>query len=86
MQCDHLKQQNTSYCVHFRHACGYAGHAAVAGAIFAFHALVPDCCPYTGSTIIAQLHAELKPTWRWSDQTPASPELAQKPQRQPDLF
>jgi hypothetical protein len=55
----HLEDIQLSYLQHLQYALGYSFISFKASLIFMFHGLFPDCCIYTGSTMIKQLNERL---------------------------
>jgi hypothetical protein len=56
----HLNDIKMSYFSHLIGALGYAVESFTASIIFIFHGFFPDCCVYTGSTIIDNLNRKIK--------------------------
>lgn len=56
----HLNDIKMTYFQHLFYALGYSLKSFTATIIFIFHGIFPDYCIYTGSTIIQNLHNDLK--------------------------
>ena len=58
----HLNQVNMTYSSHLFRATHFGLLSIVAGLVFIFHGIFPDCCIHTGSSIIHNLCDELDDT------------------------
>lgn len=58
----HLIDVKMTYFEHMLGSFGYAAESLLASAIFVFHGIFPNCCVYTGSTLIRNLNDKLSKT------------------------
>jgi hypothetical protein len=56
----HLSDVKMTYFEHLCGSLGYSVQAFSAGFVFIFHGIFPECCVYTGSTIIGHLNNKVQ--------------------------
>ena len=56
----HLSDVKMTYCEHLFSALGYSVQAFIAGFVFIFHGIFPECCVHTGSNIISDLNNKVQ--------------------------
>ena len=51
----HLRDKNTTYCIHMRQAFNYGFRALCAGIVLIIHSLIPDVFTETGSRMLKDI-------------------------------